>query len=95
MRWHRAPGMLLNPEQNHTPEAILNGWQQVNDMSTAETPTGPADFNIILPKALAMPPNDVIESISLKGKVAAVTGAGAGCVLLVPKPLWQRRWPNH
>ena len=81
LRWERAKGALLKTDDTLTPGAILKKWDQVNDFSQPEYPTGPADFMTLLEEAMKMGSNDKGESIDLKGKVALITGAGGGYVL--------------
>ncbi|KAF7508763.1 bifunctional hydroxyacyl-CoA dehydrogenase/enoyl-CoA hydratase fox2 [Endocarpon pusillum] len=78
LRWERAKGALLKTDDTLTPGAILKKWDQVNDFSQPEYPTGPADFMTLLEEAMKMGSNDKGENIDLKGKVALITGAGGG-----------------
>ncbi|ERF76782.1 Peroxisomal hydratase-dehydrogenase-epimerase [Endocarpon pusillum Z07020] len=78
LRWERAKGALLKTDDTLTPGAILKKWDQVNDFSQPEYPTGPADFMTLLEEAMKMGSNDKGENINLKGKVALITGAGGG-----------------
>ena len=80
LRWERAKGALLKTDDTLTPGAILKKWDQVNDFSQPEYPTGPADFMTLLEEAMKMGSNDKGENVDLKGKVALITGAGGGYV---------------
>ncbi|CZT00725.1 multifunctional beta-oxidation protein [Rhynchosporium graminicola] len=79
LRWERSSGLLLKADDSYTPGAILKKWDQIGDFSKgAEYPTGVADFMGLLEKSMKMGPNDEGETLNLKGKVALVTGGGAG-----------------
>ncbi|TVY91824.1 Peroxisomal hydratase-dehydrogenase-epimerase [Lachnellula willkommii] len=78
LRWERSSGLLLKADDSYTPGAILKKWDQVNDFKTPEHPTGVADFMGLLEKSMEMGPNDKGETLDFKGKVALVTGGGAG-----------------
>ncbi|MCJ1359307.1 MAG: bifunctional hydroxyacyl-CoA dehydrogenase/enoyl-CoA hydratase fox2 [Icmadophila ericetorum] len=78
IRWERAKGALLKVGPTLTPGAILKKWDQVNDFSQPSYPDGVADFMSLLEEAQKLPENDVGEKIDLTGKVAIVTGGGAG-----------------
>ncbi len=80
LRWERAKGLLLKPDQNLTPGAILKKWDAVNDFSQPEYPDGPADMLSKLEESLKMPSSDPGEQIRYDGKVVLVTGGGAGYV---------------
>jgi multifunctional beta-oxidation protein len=81
LRWERAKGALLKTDDTLTPGAILKKWNQVNDFSEPEYPSGPADFMTLLEEAMKMGSNDKGENVDLKGKVALITGAGGGYCL--------------
>ncbi|KAH8774817.1 multifunctional beta-oxidation protein-like protein [Hyaloscypha finlandica] len=78
LRWERSSGLLLKADDTYTPGAILKKWDQVSDFRNAEYPTGAADFMSLLEKSMEMGPNDKGETLDFKGKVALVTGGGAG-----------------
>ncbi|KAL2061791.1 hypothetical protein VTL71DRAFT_7169 [Oculimacula yallundae] len=79
LRWERSSGLLLKADDSYTPGAILKKWDQIGDFSKgAEYPTGVADFMGLLEKSMKLGPNDKGETLNLKGKVALVTGGGAG-----------------
>ena len=77
-RWERASGALLKCDDSYTPGAILKKWNDVNNFVGAQYPTGPADFMSLLEKSMKMGPSDKGESLDFTGKVALVTGGGAG-----------------
>ena len=78
IRWERSKGALLKTGPSLTPGAILKNWAQVNDFSTPEHPSGVADFMTLLSEAEKLSDNEPGETIDLRGKVALITGAGAG-----------------
>ncbi|CZR62534.1 probable multifunctional beta-oxidation protein [Phialocephala subalpina] len=78
LRWERSSGLLLKADDTYTPGAILKKWDKVSDYSDPEHPTGVADFMGLLEKSMKMGPNDKGETLDFKGKVALVTGGGAG-----------------
>ena len=78
MRWERAKGALLKTDSTLTPGAILKKWDAVNDFSECTYPTGAANFLELLEEAQKMGSNDTGEQLDFSGKVALVTGGGAG-----------------
>jgi multifunctional beta-oxidation protein len=80
IRWERASGLVLKADDSYTPGAILKKWDQVSNFKDAEYPTGPADFMGLLEKSMKMGPSDKGEKLDFTGKVALVTGGGAGSV---------------
>ena len=78
IRWQRAKGLLLKPDASMTPGAIIKRWDEINDYSESEFPDRPADMYTRLEKALKMSENDQGEKLDFSGKVAVVTGGGAG-----------------
>jgi len=80
MRWQRSSGLLLKPDDTYTPGAILKKWDQVNDFSKSQYPTGTSDFLTLLEQSLKLGPSDKGEKLDLTGRVALVTGGGAGLV---------------
>jgi multifunctional beta-oxidation protein len=78
MRWERSSGLLLKCDESYTPGAILKKWDSVVDFSKPEYPTGPADFVQLLQDSTKLGPNDKGQAVSYKGRVALVTGGGAG-----------------
>jgi multifunctional beta-oxidation protein len=78
LRWERASGALLRADETLTAEALATKWKDVVDFSKPEHPQGPADALELLEKANQLPPNPKGEPLDFKGKVALVTGGGAG-----------------
>jgi multifunctional beta-oxidation protein len=78
IRWERAKGALLKVGPTFTPGAVIKKWKDVNDFSEPSYPNGVADFMSLLEAAQKLPDNDVGENIDFTGKVALITGAGAG-----------------
>ncbi|PLB50620.1 peroxisomal hydratase-dehydrogenase-epimerase [Aspergillus steynii IBT 23096] len=78
LRWERAKGALLKADASLTPGAIARKWNDVNNFSQPEYPTGPADFMSFLEDGLKLPSAQAGQEPDFKGKVALVTGGGAG-----------------
>ncbi|PWY77909.1 peroxisomal multifunctional beta-oxidation protein [Aspergillus eucalypticola CBS 122712] len=78
LRWERAKGALLKTDASLTPGAIARKWNDVNDFSKPDYPTGPADFMGLLEDGLKLPSAQAGEEPNFKGKVALVTGGGNG-----------------
>ncbi|OKL61771.1 Peroxisomal hydratase-dehydrogenase-epimerase [Talaromyces atroroseus] len=78
LRWERAKGALLKTDSSLTPQAILAKWNDVNDFSQPSYPSGPADFMSLLEDAQKLPANPSAPDLDFKGRVALVTGGGAG-----------------
>ena len=84
LRWQRSKGALCKADDSFTPGSILAKWNDVNDFSEPEYPSGPANFMELLEGAMSLPRNPPSEKIDYNGKVALVTGGGAGYVLYTP-----------
>ncbi|CCC14463.1 hypothetical protein SMACR_09269 [Sordaria macrospora] len=78
LRWERSSGLLLKADESYTPGAIIKKWDQVTDFSNPQYPSGPNDFLTLLEESLKLGPNDSGEKIDFTGRVALVTGGGAG-----------------
>ena len=78
LRWERAKGALLKTGPTLTPGAVLKKWDNVNDFSVPEHPTGVADFMSLLEQAQQLGDNEPGEKLDFTGKVALITGGGAG-----------------
>ncbi|CAK7235965.1 bifunctional hydroxyacyl-CoA dehydrogenase/enoyl-CoA hydratase fox2 [Sporothrix eucalyptigena] len=78
LRWERAGGALVKCDETMTPGAVLAKWADVNDFTKAAHPTTTADMVTYLRQSNALPPNPPGEDVRFDGRVAVVTGAGAG-----------------
>ncbi|OJD14281.1 peroxisomal hydratase-dehydrogenase-epimerase [Emergomyces pasteurianus Ep9510] len=78
LRWERAKGALLKTDHTLTPQAILAKWNDVKDFSEPSYPTGAANFLELLERAQNVPSAPAGEDFNFTGKVALITGAGAG-----------------
>lgn len=79
LRWERSNGLLLKADSSYTPGAILKKWDQVVDFSkNAQYPSGPNDFLGLLEESMKMGPSEQGEKLDFTGKVALITGGGAG-----------------
>lgn len=78
LRWERAKGALLKADASYTPGSIIANWDGVNDFSEPQYPTGVANFMELLENAQKLPPSPKVAEPDFKGKVALVTGGGAG-----------------
>lgn len=78
IRWERSKGFLARPDDGLTPGLLLQNWNRVTDFTDAEHPNQPQDIMAVLEKASDLPANQVDSSVNLKGRVALVTGGGAG-----------------
>ncbi|PGH06793.1 peroxisomal hydratase-dehydrogenase-epimerase [Helicocarpus griseus UAMH5409] len=78
LRWERAKGALLRTDDSLTPQAILAKWNDVKDFSKPSYPNGPADFMGLLEEAQGLPSAPAGKNLDFTGKVALITGAGAG-----------------
>lgn len=77
-RWERAKGALLKTDSTLTPQAILAKWNDVQDFSKPSYPNGPADFMTLLEEAQKLPANPSAPDLNFNGRVALITGGGAG-----------------
>lgn len=77
-RWERSNGQLLKCDDSYTPGAVLKNWDQVIDFNRAQYPTGPNDFVTLLEESQKLGPNPRGDEPNFSGKVALVTGGGAG-----------------
>lgn len=78
LRWERSSGARLRLDDTLTPEAVLAKWKDVVDFSKPEHAQGPPNPLEQIEQAQQLPPNPQGEKFDLKGKVAIVTGGGAG-----------------
>lgn len=78
LRWERSSGLLLKADDSYTPSAILKQWNKVTDFSNPQYPSGPADFMTLLEDSMKMGPSPQGDKVDFTGRVALITGAGAG-----------------
>ncbi|KAJ4270466.1 bifunctional hydroxyacyl-CoA dehydrogenase/enoyl-CoA hydratase fox2 [Fusarium torreyae] len=78
LRWERSNGLLLKADDSYTPGAIIKNWNKVVDYSNPQYPTGPNDFLTLLEDSMKMGPSEQGETLDFTGRVALVTGGGAG-----------------
>lgn len=78
LRWERSSGLLLKADDSYTPGAILKQWNKVVDFSKPEYPTGPNNFLELLEESMKLGPSEQGEKLDFTGKVALITGGGAG-----------------
>ncbi|KAI1386466.1 NAD(P)-binding protein [Hypoxylon trugodes] len=78
LRWERSGGLLLKADDSYTPGAILKKWDKVLDFSNPQYPTGANDFLGLLEESQKLGPNEQGEKLDFTGRVALVTGGGAG-----------------
>ncbi|POR32282.1 Peroxisomal hydratase-dehydrogenase-epimerase, partial [Tolypocladium paradoxum] len=78
LRWERSGGLLLKADDSYTPGAILKQWNKVVDFSKPQYPSGPNDFMTLLEDSMKMGPNPQGDKLDFTGRVALVTGGGAG-----------------
>ncbi|KAK8051262.1 hypothetical protein PG993_002647 [Apiospora rasikravindrae] len=77
-RWERSSGLLLKADDSYTPGAVLKKWNKVTDFSDPQYPSGPNDFMSLLEDSMKMGSSEQGEPLDFKGRVALVTGGGAG-----------------
>ena len=79
VRRERSEGIQMRPDHSLTPGVILTNWDTVVDFSRrSQYPAGVSNSMSNLEKGLTLPKNPQTEELNFKGKVALVTGAGAG-----------------
>ncbi|KAL6243922.1 hypothetical protein RBB50_009356 [Rhinocladiella similis] len=79
IRWERSKGFVANPD-TLSPDLILDNSSKIADWTGVEHPNNPAGPIALFQKAKALPKANVPNpsQVSLKGKVALVTGGGDG-----------------
>lgn len=78
VRWERSSGLLLRADDSYTPSAVLKKWNKVTDFSNPQHPTGTNDFMTLLEESTKLGPSEQGEKVDFTGRVALVTGGGAG-----------------
>ncbi|KAI0421052.1 hypothetical protein F5X98DRAFT_329943 [Xylaria grammica] len=77
-RWERSSGLLLKADESYTPSAIIKQWGKVSDFSNPQYPSGVNDFVGLLEESMKLGPSPQGEKVDFTGRVALVTGGGAG-----------------
>ena len=79
IRWERSEGAFLRPDDSLTPGIILKNWNTILDFSrNPQYPNRASHSMNNLKKASSLPRHPKTEQPDFRGKVALVTGAGAG-----------------
>jgi multifunctional beta-oxidation protein len=79
LRWQRSKGAAFRCDDSFTPSAVLARFDEISDFdNNPEYPEGSQNVLEYAENSNNLPPNKQGESISFQGKVAVVTGAGAG-----------------
>ncbi|TQS32934.1 hypothetical protein Golomagni_06740, partial [Golovinomyces magnicellulatus] len=78
LRWERAAGAILRADETMTAGAILAKWNDINDFSKPYYGNGPADMEYFQSLSDKVERNDPGENVRFDGRVAVVTGGGAG-----------------
>jgi multifunctional beta-oxidation protein len=78
LRWERSAGLLCKCDDSYTPSALIKKWDRVTDFSNPQYPSGPNDFVTLLEDSQKLGRNEQGEKIDFTGRVALVTGGGAG-----------------
>jgi multifunctional beta-oxidation protein len=80
VRRERSKGAVFKADQTFTPSAVLKRWEEIEDYKNSEIPNSIADNDwqsaLDISSQISTNPQD--KEIRLDGKVAIVTGAGAG-----------------
>ncbi|KAF5020156.1 hypothetical protein F66182_7826 [Fusarium sp. NRRL 66182] len=78
LRWERSSGLLLKADDSYTPSAVIKNWSKIVDFSKPQYPTGANDFLTLLEDSMKMGPSEQGDKVDFTGRVALVTGGGAG-----------------
>lgn len=79
IRWQRSKGYLARPDDNLTADVVLRNYDKIVDFSQgSEFPTSVADSVALLEQAMKLPSETRGDPLDFKGRVALVTGGGAG-----------------
>ena len=78
IRWERSSGALLRANDTFTPGALLKQWKHVTDFTNPEHPSGAVNFMDKLEEAQKLSDSPAADEVNFNGKVALVTGGGAG-----------------
>ncbi|KAM9930372.1 hypothetical protein OXX59_000521 [Metschnikowia pulcherrima] len=88
IRWERSGGVLFKPDDSFTPESVAKRIEEIMDFDDSskpellknQYPKMLNDYKSLNEAAKRLPPNDNsgAPSVSVKGRVVVITGAGAG-----------------
>jgi multifunctional beta-oxidation protein len=79
IRWQRSRGFIAKPDDSLTPDVVLRNYDKVIDFSKgASYPSGVANSVDLLDEAMKQPSAMRGDQLDFKGRVALVTGGGAG-----------------
>lgn len=78
LRWQRAKGALVRPDDTWTPSAVLKKFDQIEDFSEPQYGDKTNNYIGLIEQANKLPPNPQGEPVSFKDQVAIVTGGGNG-----------------
>lgn len=78
IRWERSQGFIAKPDNSMTGDLILRNYSKIVDFTNANYPKSVADSVGLLEKSMKMPSAPLGQQLNYKGRVALVTGGGAG-----------------
>lgn len=78
IRWERSRGFVARPDDSLTADVVLRNYDKITDFTNANHPNGTSDSIALYEQAMAAPASMLGDQVSFKGRVALVTGGGAG-----------------
>lgn len=80
IRWERSKGIVLKPDESLTADAVIANWSKIVDWTNADHPSTPGVSTEKLEQAKTLSSIGAGDGdkVNLQGKIALVTGAGAG-----------------